>query len=381
MKKILFVIESLSHGGAEKSLINLLINIDVSNIEVDLLLIKRGGEFEEMLPDYVNLMFLGHLLPNNIFIRFKKRITYWILKRFSNNFHNAQLYWKVYGKELLDYPRIYDTAIAYNQGFSTYYVANKVNADYKVAWVNTDYKKAGYRPAFDKPFYEKMSKVVFVSKEGLESFKKAHRLNKVTSTTSIIPDIVDVNSILESSDEYLPKFDSDALIIVTVGRLAKAKGYELAIESCQNLIEKGVNVRWYAIGDGNERENLQNKINSLGLESHFLLLGYNKNPYPYIKYCDIYVQPSRFEGLGLSVIEAKILNKPIVCTNFITVNSLITNEKTGLIVEMSSSSITEALFRLYRDEELQLKFINNLSLEQDDYLQKPIRLINSLIKS
>ncbi len=379
MKKVLFVIESLSHGGAEKSLINLFRNLDVTNMKVDLLLIKKGGEFEGMLPDYVNLIFLENLLPKNLFFRYNKRIKYWIFRRFFKNFHNAQLYWKVYGKELVDFPRFYDTAIAYNQGFSTYYVANKVNAKYKVAWVNTDYKKAGYLPIFDRPYYQKMSKVIFVSKEGYESFKSAFGLTKVTAATGIIPDIVDVGSILKSSDEYLPKFDRNTFIIVTVGRLAKAKGYDLAIESCKNLIDNGVNVKWYAIGDGSERENLQNKIDSLGLTSFFVFLGYKKNPYPYIKHCNVYVQPSRFEGLGLSVIEAKILNKPIVCTNFITVNSLITNETTGLIVEMSSTSISKALLRLYKDEELQLKFINNLSMEHDDYLEKPIRLINSLI--
>ena len=135
----------------------------------------------------------------------------------------------------------------------------------------------------------------------------------------------------------------------------------MAIESCRKLLDKGYKVKWYVIGEGDEREKLTNLIKENRLEEHFYLIGLKSNPYPYLKQADIYVQPSRFEGKSIALDEAKILNKPIVVTNFSTAKDQINDGIDGLIVEMNSNAVAEGIERLINDKKLKQTLINNLS--------------------
>ncbi|APU11340.1 hypothetical protein A5M85_13945 [Cellulophaga lytica] len=379
-KSILFVIESLHCGGAEKSLVTLLNNIDVTTYSISLLILKKGGEFEKFIPKNIQVKTIKKNNSNLLYKSFLK-IKFFILRKIFENVHNAQLFWKAYSNQFINQKEEYDIAIAYNQGFSTYYTVEKVQANSKFAWLNTDYKKAGYTISKDIYFYKKLNKVVCVSEENEASFLKELNTVNTTIETTVIKDITDKKVIEKLSREKTPENISNENItsIVTVGRLAKAKGYELAIEACSILIKSKLNVKWYVIGEGPERVNLEKLIATYKLEEHFILLGFKENPYPYIKAADIYVQTSLFEGLGLSVIEASFLNKPIVATNFPSVYNIIDDKKTGLITDMKPSAISAAVKLYINDDEFKTTIVNNLSSIENTDKEKSLEKINNFI--
>ena len=166
------------------------------------------------------------------------------------------------------------------------------------------------------------------------------------------------------SKEKIKLDNSNSIILISVGRLTNAKGYDMAIESCKKLVEKGYDIRWNIIGDGEERTNLEQRIKKNNLEDRFILLGIKENPYPYVRNADIYVQTSRFEGKSIAIDEAKILNKPILITNFSTAKDQISNGEDGLIVDMNVDSIVKGLEKLINDTDLRNKLTKNLSKEQ-----------------
>lgn len=381
MKRIAFVIESLHHGGAEKSLITLLNLLDYNILQVDLILFKKGGEFEKFVPKEVTIRYKDPFQKINIIKKQYFRFKFWLIKNYLNKkFHHAQIYWKVFGKSIEKHQLIYDVAIAYNQGFSTYYVSEKIDASKKYAWLNTDYRKAGYVAAFDYEMYSKYKKIICVSKENESSFKKANNLIGKILPTYIIKDITDSLLVKKMSLENTDfKMDINQINILTVGRLAKAKGIHLAIEACKILKSKGNKLKWYVIGEGPERNELKKTIKEYKLENSFHLLGYKENPYPYIKSCDIYTQTSLFEGLGLTVIEAAILQKPIVTTNFPTASSIITNNETGLICEMNAQSVSDNILLYINDQKLKNKVVFNLSKLKNNDKEKSLEAFNQLI--
>lgn len=374
-KKLLFFIESLEVGGAEKSLVTLLNSVKFQNYSIDLMMLK-GGTFLKEVPGDVNIIFVEDLHPS-IFKRFR----YFIAKKIKkHNLHQAQYFWEIFKNDYRKVNKKYDVAIAYSQGFATYFVGQKIDALQKYAWVNIDYKKAGYDIEFDFPFYEKFNKIVAVSKDvekGL--FSELKKIGKNLSV-EVIKDITDRNRVRQHALKCLKiNFNDNVINIVTVCRLVKQKGLFLAVQACSLLKKKNYKINWYVIGEGSERKNLQQLIIKENLQNSFFLLGADPNPYPYMKACDIYVQTSLFEGLGLTVIEASYLNKPIVCTNFPTVYDILVDEKTGLIVEMDSGRIVAKIERLILDKGLRDCLSGNLekvdSNDKETTLQKFEKLL------
>lgn len=174
--------------------------------------------------------------------------------------------------------------------------------------------------------------------------------------------------------------DDASFNIVSIGRLAKQKAFDLAIQACAILVKKGYKIKWYVVGDGGEREYLQTLIKEYKLEEIFILLGQHKNPYPYLAQATVFAQTSLFEGLGTTVLEAKVLNKPIVSTNFPSIYSMIEDENTGLIAEMNAECIAAKIERLIVDENLRIRFSKNLRMkinnDKMDSLQKVYDLFN-----
>ena len=136
--------------------------------------------------------------------------------------------------------------------------------------------------------------------------------------------------------------------ILTIGRLDRQKGYDLAIKVCESLVKKGYKFQWFVLGRGREENALRVMIEEKKLQETFILLGVRENPYPYIDQCDIYVQPSRHEGYGIAVAEARLLAKPIICTDFAGAKEQIINGKTGKIVEFNELELTQAISELLR---------------------------------
>lgn len=379
MKKILFVIESLHIGGAEKSLVTLLNLLDYSELQVDLLLFAEHGEFKELLPKEVNVLpipdYFGYCsVPwSSVFLKMKKprfllsQLLYSCVIRFGrySNIQLAVLFWKCCHFCFHEMQKEYDFAIAYAHGVPTFLVADKITAKKKVAWVNAIYMPERRDVKYIGKKYDKIDLVNGVTDAVKEQLQQTFGFSD--DKMCVIMDIVDETTILKMAEmpsEADNEMNCDVTKILTVGRYAHMKGYELAIEAAKILKDHGVKYKWFAVGEGNMRPQMEQDIERFHLQNEFILLGSRANPYPYYKNCDIYVQPSTFEGFGIALSEAKIFNKPIVVTNFDAVRTQFENEKNGLIVDISSLAIADGIEKMINDCELRNKCVDNLSKEQ-----------------
>lgn len=360
-KKLLFIIDSLNVGGAEKSLVTLLNLLDYSRYEVDLQLFAYDGVFEQFLPKDVNVLpalnydcFLKKPLlrqlsqPRN----FGARLLYSLLTRKSSLNHSdrARLYWDTIGKCISVSDKQYDVAIGYGQNVPTFYVIDKVNAAKKYVWVNCIFHLEGYNKRYQQRFYEAADGIAIVSEDAYKHFTGVYP--EFVDKMSVILDLYDASMIQRMSELPSEKtISQDVPVIMTAGRLNKPqKGYDLALEAAKILRDRGVQFRWYAIGDGPYRGEMERYIAENQLQEHFILLGFTANPYSYMRQCDIYVQTSRHEGFGLTIAEARILNRPVVCTNFVACTMQMVDGKNGLITSFEPSDIADAIERLMNDK-------------------------------
>jgi glycosyltransferase involved in cell wall biosynthesis len=380
-KNLLFVMPSLSAGGGEKSLVNLLSQIDYDLFDVDLFLLNQEGIFMDYIPREVNVL----RLPNNFSLfrlpllksigkyitRGKYSLAYnRLMFSISNRITNStsikeQKSWRYMSPSFDRLEKDYDAAIGFLEKSSTYFCVEKTNAIRKIGWVHIDYDELGMDPEFDISYFKKLSHIVTVSEECAKVLKKRFPTEK--DKVEVIYNIVSPKMIYKMADEG--QFDAferkgQEINILSVGRLHHQKGFELAIESCKKLIEKGYNIKWNIIGEGEERGKLTNLITRYQLEGRFNLLGLRSNPYPYIKQADIYAQTSRFEGKSIAIDEAKILKKPIIVTDFSTARDQINHEVNGLVVDMNSEAIVSGLEKLINNAELRDSFVENLANEE-----------------
>lgn len=375
-KKVLFVMNNLSCGGAEKALISLLETIDYVNYDVDLYLLKHGGLFFSKIPQQVKLLqepaeykYYDMPIKTAIIECFKQGrldvalyriLAGTIYKSEKNKIRCEQRVWKYISKSLNNIDQKYDIAVGYLEKNPIYFCIDKVKATRKIGFIHNDYDKLGMDAVLDEPYFEKLNNVVTVSEECGHILKR--RFPRYTSKVNVMHNIVSPAVIRRMSQEDV--FSGGSTInLVSVGRLNYQKGFELAIKACKELVQTGYSLKWFIIGEGEDRFKLEQLIEDEGLQEVFILLGIKENPYPYIKAADIYVQPSRFEGKSIAIDEAKILNKPIVVTNFDTAKDQITDQVNGLIVEMNPKSLSGGIASLIDNPSLREKFSQNLSKE------------------
>ena len=393
-KSILFVIDSVHCAGAEKSLTTLLSLLDYSKYDVDLQLFGYGGDLEKVLPKEVNLLepliytnFTEMPVKNSLIYSIKNmnvdmfisRIKY-SMKIRKNDYSNAQkarVYWQSCSKCIYNSNKKYDITIAYAQGVPTFYVAEKVNAAKKFAWVNVSYKLGEKDRIFQEKYYDKYNKIVAVSDSAKEIFLQT--FPKYKNNIEIIYDINSykiINKMAQNGSSYDDGYNG--IRILTIGRLANQKGYDYALKACKILNEKNIDFKWYVLGKGPLRNEIEEYIKKNNLEDRFILLGVKPNPYPYIKDCDIYVQTSRFEGFGLAIAEARMLNKPVVTTRFDAVYNQMVHGKNGLVVDMNGKAISDGIIELMNNKDLKNNIINYLEHEKkgnEEELEKFYKLI------
>ncbi len=375
-KEILFIIPNLGSGGAEKSLINLLNEFDYDRYNVDLLLLTNGGLFKELLNDKVNLLespenlsifnegvlksVIKYIIKGNFKFAYE-RVMFSLKSRIIKNKGKAeQVSWKYLKNSVGVIEKKYDVAISYLEKTSNYLCVDCIKAKKKIGWIHNDYNKLKLDKKFDSRYIEKLDYLVTVSencRKVLETEFKEQR-----GKIKLIHNIVSTDIINKLSLENIKgdTYKKDKINILSVGRLNYQKGFDMAIKACSNLIKNGYDVMWNVIGEGEERKELQKVVDDNELKGVFNFLGVKKNPYKYIKSCDIYVQPSRFEGKSIAIDEAKILCKPIVVTNFTTVNDQVEHNINGIITEMNSEDITRGIETLINDKSLKEKLIKNL---------------------
>ncbi|MCA1061476.1 glycosyltransferase [Rossellomorea aquimaris] len=393
MQKILFMIGMMNVGGVEKSLLSLISTIPREKYEVTILLLEKRGELLKEIPHWVKVKeanWFEEIRPIILQSPYKTISNYFynkqifeiprfaLIQKISNKTNNRYFYYQSILRNVPELPESYDIAIAYQgpHDIIDFYIANKVTAKVKTSWVHFDVSKFKVNIKFYSKIYQKFDKIFVVSDE-------AHK-----KILQLIPNLegkteVFYNIFSKKTVNYLSKksncFDDDykGLRIVTVGRLSKEKGLDIAINLLCRLRTDGYEVKWYCVGEGNHRAELERIINKKNMQNNFILLGSKINPYPYIRESDIYVQTSRHEGYCLTLAEAKCLNKPIVTTNFIGAYDQIVHGVNGYI-ECNEDDLYHRIKYLLDDPNKRLELIKNLSskdLDTTDQVTKLFKLI------
>ncbi|WNF35311.1 glycosyltransferase [Bacillaceae bacterium IKA-2] len=373
MKKILISSFDMDVGGVERSLISLLDNFDYKNYQVDLMLYSHTGDFMNFLPTQPNL--LKELKPYKTFrlpiaetIK-NGEITIGLARLFSkykasrskspeNGYKQMQYMWKYSLPFLPKLETEYDVAISYL--WPHYFVANKVKAKTKIAWVHTDFSTVDTDISIDIKMWDYFNHIVAVSEDCKKSFvnKYPSLKEKVTAIENITaPDIVKA---LAKEEIENPMLEDSRFKIITVARLSHAKGIDHAVQALKILKDRGFSdIAWYIVGYGGDEQLIRELIAENKLEASFILLGKKTNPYPFIKAADLYVQPSRYEGKAVTVGEAQILSKPVLITNYPTANSQVQDGFDGYICELSIEGIADGIEMLYKNSKLRTDLANN----------------------
>lgn len=382
-RRVLFVIDTMNVGGAEKSLLSLLPLLDYERMTVDLLIVHRGGLFEQYLPQSIRIISVPAVKGFRKFFKVICQLVFSVWLKSSrlmgSQRHGAEMRWQVMRTVTPPLEKYYDVAVSYHQGFPTYYVATKVNANKKYAWVNTDLASAGYKDVFNRPFYDYYDRIIAVSerlRNLLEDTEYVDKTRLETIYDILNPDMIRRMAKVENITEVLK---GKILRIVTVGRMIALKNYAMAVEVAKRLKDAGLSFRWYFVGDGPERCNVVRLIEQYGLQEHITLLGTQANPYPYMAGCDIYVQTSRFEGFCLTLREARILNKPVVSTDFSVVHDQIHDGENGLIAKMTPESVAEKILLLAANPALREKLIAATRCEKDMTAKTEVAKVNEIL--
>ena len=337
MKKLLFVINTLGCGGAERALINLLETLDTESCQISLYVLTGQGELVRELPEKVALVNRTYQTCSVLTGQGRKHLARQVLqagigrglfwKRAGYLLQNLlamarnkriqadKLCWRILAEGAPGLEDEYALAVAYLEGGATYYVADRVKARKKAAFVHIDYGQAGYGRTLDLDCYEKMDRIFAVSDEVREHFLEVYP--EYAQKVSVFHNGVDQERIRRLAEENTGFSDGfQGFRILTVGRLTEQKRYDVAIEAMAHLKKVSpVPVRWYVLGEGELRGQLERRIEKLGLTEDFLLLGVKENPFPYLQACDLYVHATGFEGKSIAIQEAQTLGKPILATD------------------------------------------------------------------
>lgn len=365
MKKILFCLQTMVFGGVEQELITILKQFNPDEYQLSVLLFyAQDEEMLARLPKNVQLICLN--ADKNYYCGNLKTLVKTRCKK-GKFLSAAKL---VVGRALgfptgaivhlngLHAPQTeYDYAVCYHMHSPTClrFVADKVQAKRKVAWIHNDFSTTGFAVAKYGKWLQKYDKVIAVSQRLNDEFMQ--RCPTCKEKTQVVHNIVDADEIAQKSlqvEDLDERFTADnGKKLVTVGRFVEQKGFDIAIDACKILQDKGVQHTWYAIGYGAEEENYRQRIVKAGLENTFILLGRKANPYPYMRLCDVYVQPSRHEGYPITLCEAKALKKAVVCTNFAGAEELVEEGKTGVVVQgFTPEAVAAAIEELLTTDKL-----------------------------
>lgn len=373
-KKVLIVSYGMEIGGIERSLIGLLDAFDFKKYDVDLFLFSHEGEFMSLINSNVNLLpevGLMSYIKKPIIEVFKAKYYKLGIIRLYAKFQAfiLELIFKKPGSLMsrvcrtADYyfPNIekqYDLALGFQTPFD--YILNHTKATTKIGWVHTDYTNIAVDIECEFKNWNQLDYIAAVSHECKNTFNTVFPALK--EKTIVFENILDPQFVLEQSNAFdvlseMPTHGSVRLC--SVGRFCEAKAFDEAILACRKMLDLNYDVKWYIIGYGPDESLLRRIIKENQLEAHFMILGKKENPYPYIKACDIYVQPSRYEGKAVTVREAQILGKPVMITNFPSAKSQLENNVDGYICAMGVDGIVSGLKYLLENPNICIKLKEN----------------------
>lgn len=355
-RKIVFVCASLRVGGAEKSLVNLLNMIDHDKVDVSLLLLQSQGEFLKQVPEQVHRI---ELPPKAKQLYGKSDISLLgfimtVIKCLSTVIETFR--WKdydvirahrwkdVYSKICEPLDGRYDDVIAFQSGDSTYYSFDNIKASRYVTYFHTDISNIAVDKSCEEKYLSKADRIVTISEKCVESIQL--RFPEYADKTVCMGNLSSSVLIQKLAGNSIPNEyvnEKGKMIILSVGRLVRIKGFDMAVHAARILKDREVKFLWFIIGEGEEKKRLIRQIKEEGVEDCVRLLGLKTNPYPYMKFSGLIVQSSRYEGKSVVLDEAKILRKPVVVTNYNSVEDQIQEGVDGLICDMNGASIANKI--------------------------------------
>ena len=384
MRKIAFFVQVMLCAGVEKALLNLSEELVNNGNDVTIYVIQKKGELINNIPKNVKLKAIPmdekirETIPvggtkvtvRNCLVEKKyiKAIQF-LVKRKLNNTSFAEL--EIQKDKIPNLKEKYDIAVNFHMHspFLVWYFSEKVIADKKYTWIHNDFETTGYKINELKEYLTDIDRFFAVSQKIENEFVSIFPEYK--NITEFALNIVNDREIQLKANEFYPKeFENCKFIkLLTVGRLEEQKGYDIAIEVCKKLKEEGLQFDWFVLGEGTLRKQLESEIEKNKIENCFHLLGVKTNPYPYFKNTDIYVQTSKHEGYVTTVTEAKILNKPIVCTDVSGAREQLIDNINGSIAEINVNSVYNKLKELMIDKNKRDTYTK--TLQQESGLNKP----------
>lgn len=358
MKKIMFFINTLDGGGAERVLVDLLNCMDTDSYEIDLITVTQGIN-KKFLTDKINyypIIKTNNKVINNLL----KKIVYHIPKRLFS---------------LLFMRKKYDIEVAYLEGFPTSVIGARRNNAKKIAFIHFDVSKGNILSSYYKDKqgclneYGRFSRVCFVSNQSKIGFEKT--IGKLDNAC-VVHNVLDYKEIKKRSLEKVDiEYSTNGLKLLSIGRLAKQKGYGRLIKILAEL-EKRYEFELFIVGEGPERSYLETLIEKYQIKS-VRLIGYMQNPYPFMKKADIFVCSSIFEGYSTVVTEATSLGLPVITTDCAGMDEILGNGQYGLIVPNTDNDLKNGLIRLLEDETV-LKELKVLAQKRSEMLNSDIAI-------
>lgn len=380
MERILIAIHYMEIGGAERSLLGLLNAIDTSRYSIDFLVYQHTGEFMPLIPKTINL--LPEIKKYSTLERPIKKV----IKEGYIDIVFARLWAKYQSQKhiqknllkddscvfqymanattpllpSLNHLGEYDLAISFLTPHNI--VRDKVKAKKKIAWIHTDYSAIQVNAELELRVWESYDYIASISDSVTTAFLKTFPTlkDKIVLIENILsPVFVREQALLDDVNAEIPN-EKNVVKLCSVGRFSTAKNFDNVPFICKNLIDAGLNVKWYIVGYGGDEALIQTNIEKAGMQQRVILLGKKSNPYSYMNACDIYVQPSRYEGKAVTVREAQMLYKPVVITNFPTAQSQLTDGVDGVIVPLNNEDAAKGLKSFIENKMLQARLVSNL---------------------
>ncbi len=371
-KEILFCLDTLNCGGIETSAVSFLQSLDSGRFSVTLCLDRPGGDLLPRIPRWVEVQVLPYgPLERMEMDRGRKAVVRHLI---SHGRFGVAFRWLRFGLTLLPMTpdqlelatrrrryrtlkpdtKEYDLAICYSELLQILYVADFVNARHRAVWMHTELSPLWSDVRTYLPCFRKMDSIFCVSPSLVESYRSA--LPECADRIREFRHRVDIPQILARAEEAVswPK-GANGLRILSVGRLERQKGFDLIPEIASALKRKGRTFFWLVVGEGRERENLRTLVGRWKVGDCVAFAGKKLNPYPYYKSCDLYVQPSRYEGYCLTVAEARVFRKPIVATDFNGAREQLKDGEAGMVVPCEAEALVQAIDSLLVDKALRAR--------------------------
>lgn len=354
-KKILFITQALWLGGIETAMVNLLNHLDYDRFEVTCLITEDYQAMAGQITEKCRLLVSDRRHTVSFSEPYRHARLYGLMEEPQNAGSLRRLIWRglrltCRGPEMRLYAGYirkqlvgehFDTCVIYSDRMAEIAV-RAVDADcFLMFYHNADIGKAYH----DTYGYRRSEKIIAVSEAQCEKLKQLRPAfaNKMIA----IPNYEDVDSVLRRAQQPTeqPLFPHEGIHLVSCGRLAHQKGFDIAVEVCANLVKKGyTNLHWYILGVGPLKAQLEKLVEEHGVQEHFHLIGSRNNPFPYMTEADLYVQPSRTEGYSLSILEARVLACPIVAT-YGAAGEQLEDGINGTLCDAAAESLTDAITR------------------------------------